>query len=67
MTVLGGFGSFFGPIVGAFSFVMLKGELMGITQYWRFMLGAILAILVVLFPRGLIGMGQQLYAWARSR
>jgi branched-chain amino acid transport system permease protein len=67
MTVLGGFGSFFGPVLGAFSFVMLKGQLMGITEYWRFMLGAILALLVVLFPRGLIGMGQQLYAWARAK
>lgn len=67
MTVLGGFGSFFGPILGAFSFVVLKGQLMGITEYWRFMLGAILALLVVLFPRGLIGIGQQLYAWARAK
>ena len=67
MTVLGGFCSFFGPILGAFSFVLLKGQLMGLTEYWRFMLGAILAILVVAFPRGLIGIGQQLYAWARAR
>lgn len=67
MTVLGGFASFFGPVVGAFSFVMLKGQLMGLTDYWRFFLGALLAVMVVAFPRGLIGVGQQVWAKARAR
>ena len=61
MTVLGGFANFFGPLVGAFTFVFLKSELMGATQYWRFWLGAILALIVVLFPRGLVGLGQDLW------
>ncbi|MEQ1518871.1 MAG: branched-chain amino acid ABC transporter permease, partial [Usitatibacteraceae bacterium] len=52
MTVLGGFSSFFGPLIGAFTFIFLKSELMGATQYWRFWLGAILVAIVVLFPRG---------------
>jgi branched-chain amino acid transport system permease protein len=64
MTVLGGFASFFGPLVGAFTFVLLKAELMGLTQYWRFLLGFILALIVVLFPRGLVGLGSQL--WKRT-
>jgi branched-chain amino acid transport system permease protein len=65
MTVLGGFASFFGPLVGAFSFIFLKSELMGLTQYWRFVLGVILILIVVLFPRGLVGVAQ--HAWARAR
>jgi branched-chain amino acid transport system permease protein len=65
MTVLGGFASFFGPLIGAFAFVFLKSELMGMTQYWRFFLGAILVLIVVLFPRGLVGIGQTL--WTRVR
>jgi branched-chain amino acid transport system permease protein len=65
MTVLGGFANFFGPIVGAFAFIFLKSELMGITQYWRFLLGAILALIVVLFPRGLMGLA--IDAWKRMR
>jgi branched-chain amino acid transport system permease protein len=55
MAVLGGFANFFGPIVGAFSFVFLKSELMGATEYWRFFLGLVLAVIVVAFPRGLTG------------
>ena len=65
MTVLGGFANFFGPLIGAFAFVFLKSELMGMTQYWRFWLGAILVLIVVLFPRGLVGLGQSL--WAKVR
>jgi branched-chain amino acid transport system permease protein len=65
MTVLGGFASFFGPLVGAFSYVFLKSQLMSVTEYWRFVMGAILVLIVVLFPRGLIGVAQD--AWARVR
>jgi branched-chain amino acid transport system permease protein len=61
MTVLGGFANFFGPLVGAFTFIFLKSELMGATQYWRFFLGVILVLIVVLFPRGLMGVAQD--AW----
>jgi branched-chain amino acid transport system permease protein len=63
MTVLGGFASFLGPLIGAFAFTFLKSELMGATQYWRFFLGLTLVFIVVLFPRGLAGLGQD--AWLR--
>ena len=66
MTVLGGFANFFGPLIGAFTFIFLKSELMGATQYWRFWLGAILAVIVVVFPRGLVGIGQALWAKVRK-
>jgi len=65
MTVLGGFASFFGPLVGAFTFIFLKSELMGVTQYWRFVLGVTLLLIVILFPRGLMGLANDL--WARVR
>jgi branched-chain amino acid transport system permease protein len=65
MTVLGGFANFFGPLVGAFAFIFLKSELMGFTQYWRFFLGLILVLIVVLFPRGLMGLALDLYRKVR--
>jgi branched-chain amino acid transport system permease protein len=67
MTVLGGFANFFGPLVGAFTFIFLKSELMGITQYWRFFLGVILVLIVVLFPRGLMGLAMDIASRARAR
>jgi branched-chain amino acid transport system permease protein len=60
MTVLGGFGDFFGPLVGGLVFILLKDQLMSLTQYWRFVLGAVLAIIVIGLPRGLTGLASDL-------
>jgi branched-chain amino acid transport system permease protein len=56
MLLLGGFSSFFGPILGAFVFVFLQDVVMSATQYWRFVFGAILALVVIFFPHGLMGL-----------
>ena len=58
MTILGGFNNFFGPIVGAFAFIGLKDQLVGLTQYWRFALGVVLVLLVLLLPNGIMGLLQ---------
>jgi branched-chain amino acid transport system permease protein len=55
MTVLGGFSNFFGPIIGALAFTLLQDQLQSLTQYWRFILGAILALIVIGFPGGIAG------------
>jgi branched-chain amino acid transport system permease protein len=60
MAVLGGFGHFFGPIVGALAFTVLQDQLQSLTQYWRFVLGAILAIVVIGFPGGIAGIAGDL-------
>jgi branched-chain amino acid transport system permease protein len=54
MLLLGGFDSFFGPLLGAFVFIFLQDQVMSVTPYWRFVFGAILAIVVIFFPRGLM-------------
>ncbi|MCS6762875.1 MAG: branched-chain amino acid ABC transporter permease [Candidatus Protistobacter heckmanni] len=54
MTGLGGFGNFFGPLLGAFVFIGLQDQLMSLTQYWRFALGVIL--IVIGLPKGLMGL-----------
>jgi branched-chain amino acid transport system permease protein len=55
MAVLGGTGTFAGPAIGALVFVVLQDFVMAITQYWRFVMGGILVLLVVFMPRGLAG------------
>jgi len=55
MTVLGGFSNFFGPIIGALVFTLLQDQLQALTQYWRFILGAILALIVIGLPGGIAG------------
>ena len=56
MTVLGGFGNFFGPVLGAFVYIALQDQLMSLTQYWRFALGVILILIIIVFPTGLMGL-----------
>jgi branched-chain amino acid transport system permease protein len=55
MLLLGGFASFLGPLLGAFVFIFLQDQVMSFTSYWRFVFGAILAVVVIFFPRGLMG------------
>jgi branched-chain amino acid transport system permease protein len=55
MAVLGGSGSFAGPAIGALVFVVLQDFVMSITQYWRFVMGSVLVLLVVFMPQGLSG------------
>ncbi len=56
MLLLGGFDNFFGPLLGAFVFIFLQDQVMSYTEYWRFVFGAMLAIVVLFFPRGLMGL-----------
>ena len=55
MAVLGGSGSFAGPAIGALVFVVLQDFVMSVTQYWRFVMGSVLVLLVVFMPQGLSG------------
>ncbi len=55
MTLLGGFGTFEGPIIGAMIFTYLKLYAMGNTQYWMFVIGGTLIVLVLLLPNGVAG------------
>jgi branched-chain amino acid transport system permease protein len=55
LTVLGGFGTFAGPIVGAIAFNYLKTYAVGLTVYWQLLLGSVLIVLVLALPSGIMG------------
>jgi branched-chain amino acid transport system permease protein len=67
MTVLGGFSNFFGPVIGALAYTLLQDQLQSLTQYWRFVLGAVLAIIVIGFPGGIAGAFESLAQRRRKR
>jgi branched-chain amino acid transport system permease protein len=62
MAVLGGSGTFVGPAIGALVFVVLQDFVMAITQYWRFVMGSVLVLLVIFMPQGLAGTIELLFA-----
>jgi len=55
MAVLGGSGTLAGPVIGALVFVVLQDFVMAVTQYWRFVMGSVLVMLVIFMPQGLAG------------
>jgi branched-chain amino acid transport system permease protein len=67
MTVLGGFRSFAGPIVGAIVFNYLKTYAVGYTVYWQLLLGVILVGLVLSLPTGIVGTAGRLLARFQGR
>ena len=55
MTLLGGARTFFGPFVGATLFLFLQEEFSRFTEYWSFIIGAVLILCVRFFPEGVSG------------
>jgi branched-chain amino acid transport system permease protein len=55
MVLLGGINSLAGPLVGAPVFTVLQDTAMRQTPYWRGVLGAVILVLVLVFPAGIAG------------
>ncbi|MEH6547501.1 MAG: branched-chain amino acid ABC transporter permease [Sneathiella sp.] len=55
MSLLGGMGTFFGPFVGAFAFLMLEDVITLLTTHWQLFVGVIFMIFVLFFPKGVWG------------
>jgi branched-chain amino acid transport system permease protein len=67
MTILGGIEHFWGPVVGAATLVLLNQEITSYTEYWSFVLGTILLLLLFVFPGGIVGGLLAGWAWLRRR
>jgi branched-chain amino acid transport system permease protein len=55
MIVLGGMRSFFGPLLGVLIFVVAQDYLSSLTGNWMTLIGMIFVLIVLLFPRGILG------------
>jgi branched-chain amino acid transport system permease protein len=55
MVLLGGIQTLTGPIVGATVFTVLQDNVMRQTAFWRGLLGAVILLLVLIFPGGIVG------------
>jgi len=59
IAVMGGMRTFWGPLVGAVLFVMLQDYVSSMTTNWMFFVGTAFVLVVLVFPRGLMGMLQK--------
>jgi branched-chain amino acid transport system permease protein len=55
MAVVGGMRSFWGPLIGAAIFVVLQDYVSSYTQNWMFFIGIFFVLIVLFFPRGVLG------------
>lgn len=55
MIILGGMRSFFGPLIGVIIFVVAQDYLSSVTGNWMTFIGMIFVLIVLLFPRGVLG------------
>jgi len=56
MVVMGGMRAFWGPLLGAAVFVVLQDYISSMTVNWMSFIGLIFMLVVLFFPRGLLGM-----------
>ena len=64
MTLLGGMGTIFGPVVGAFVIIGLENYLAGFGEWVTVITGCIFVVCVLAFRRGIVG---ELSAWWKRR
>jgi branched-chain amino acid transport system permease protein len=64
MTLLGGMGTIFGPVVGAFGIIALESYLAGFGEWVTVITGTIFVVCVLAFRRGIVG---ELSAWWAKR
>jgi branched-chain amino acid transport system permease protein len=55
MTLVGGLGTVFGPVVGAFVIIVMQNELAQFGQWVQVIQGGIFVLCVLLFRRGIVG------------
>jgi branched-chain amino acid transport system permease protein len=58
MAVLGGIRAFWGPLLGAAVFVVLQDYVSSMTTNWMSFVGLLFILVVLFFPRGLLGFVQ---------
>jgi branched-chain amino acid transport system permease protein len=64
MTLVGGLGTMFGPVVGAFVVITMQNYLSGFGEWVLVIQGVIFVIVVLSFRRGIVG---EIAAWWKSR
>lgn len=56
MLILGGMGTVFGPILGAFAYELLQHAFEHLTVHWPILMGITIILAVLVLPRGIAGL-----------
>jgi branched-chain amino acid transport system permease protein len=66
-TLLGGVGSFWGPVVGAVAFTLINYWTRTFVGLSEMLVGGILVAVILVAPAGIIGLVRSMYGWMRRR
>jgi branched-chain amino acid transport system permease protein len=61
MVIFGGIGTLLGPIIGAAAFVFVRDEFTTRFHAWQFVFGLVFVLVVLAFPRGLVGIFSRIW------
>lgn len=67
MVILGGSGTFVGPLVGSVIITAVRHQVSLFTDRWLMILGAIYVFTIMVAPGGIVSGVQQLGDWVRDR
>ena len=67
IVVLGGMGSIFGVVLGAFILILMPEYLRPLSQYRMFAFGVILVLMMVFRPQGLMAYTRMTYRFEKSK
>lgn len=65
MVLLGGIQQLAGPVIGGVAFTLMRDVLVGMTEYWGALFGAVILFIVLVFPQGLAGQAARWNAMRR--
>jgi branched-chain amino acid transport system permease protein len=66
-TLIGGTGSLYGPIIGAFVFIWLSESVSVVWQRWPLLLGLAFVVVVLFFRGGVVEAWARVWAWRQRR
>ena len=58
MVILGGIGTLYGPVMGAFAMVFLQDWFQELTEHWLLLMGSFVIAVVLFLPNGMAGLVQ---------
>ena len=68
MVILGGMGTLYGAVLGAFAIVFLQDWFQDVTEHWLLLMGGFVIAVVLFLPHGIAGLVQQISSlWPRAK
>ena len=61
ITILGGFKSFIGPVVGSIIYTFLESIAVSYTEYWQLLLGVLIIVIMIFMPGGITDLIERIH------